>query len=279
MNKKIYNILTVFFIVVLVCSSTVLAIRFNDYKKGGNDYSEAEKLVKIETPVKAAESKKQSSEVAPAASIPDAASSEKETKSEPDEYSAALASMDFQSLSDINSDVFGWIYIPDTNISYPLVRGTDNSKYLNRTYKNTKSAVGSIFEDYRNKTDMSDFHTVIYGHKLNNGTMFSALTKYIKQDFFSAHPYFYINTKDGCYKYAVYSAYVGTWTDEGYTLDFSRDAGKETYINDMCAASQVSTNVVPDKNQNLVTLSTCTNREKSQRMLVHGVLVEFEPKK
>ena len=64
--------------------------------------------------------------------------------------------VDFDALSEINPDIVAWIYIEDTEINYP------------------------IFLDSRNSPDLSDRHSIIYGHHMKTGTMFSGLTEYKK---------------------------------------------------------------------------------------------------
>ncbi|MBQ3100087.1 MAG: class B sortase, partial [Clostridia bacterium] len=80
-------------------------------------------------------------------------------------------------LQQINPDICGWINIPGTqNINYPIVQGTDNDYYLTREFKGGYLAAGSIFLDYRCDRDFNANHnTVIYGHNMQNGLMFSEL--------------------------------------------------------------------------------------------------------
>ena len=52
--------------------------------------------------------------------------------------------------------------------------------------------------DMRNQNDFSDRNTFIYGHNMKvGGEMFSQLNEYASEDFYKAHPYFYIYTPDG----------------------------------------------------------------------------------
>ena len=67
-----------------------------------------------------------------------------------DPYAQALKDMDFSALRQQNPDVLGWILIPGTRVSYPVVQGTDNSYYLDHTWRGGKNSVGAIFMDYRN---------------------------------------------------------------------------------------------------------------------------------
>ena len=68
--------------------------------------------------------------------------------------------MDLPALQQVNSDVIGWIAIPGTEISYPLVQGTDNDYYLTHTWNQNSSAVGAIFMDCRCSADFSGFNTI-----------------------------------------------------------------------------------------------------------------------
>ena len=83
---------------------------------------------------------------------------------------------DFQKLGQMNPDTVAWIYGPDTVIDYPVVQGTDNAYYLNHTVDRTESIIGSIFMECTNKPDFTDDVTVLYGHHIKAGTMFSSLT-------------------------------------------------------------------------------------------------------
>lgn len=68
--------------------------------------------------------------------------------------------------------------IPDTRISYPLVQGEDNQYYLNHTWKKWSSVVGAIFLECGNSRDLSNFNTIVYGHRMNDGSMFASLKNY-----------------------------------------------------------------------------------------------------
>ena len=90
-------------------------------------------------------------------------------------------------LQEINPDIVGWITIDDTEIDYPVVKGKDNSEYLDRNYKHEYATSGSIFMDYRNDKNFNDQYTAIYGHHMNSNTMFTDIKKYENKDFFSKH--------------------------------------------------------------------------------------------
>lgn len=81
----------------------------------------------------------------------------------------------------INSDIIGWIKVLNTNIDYPICSGNNNF-YLNRTYDKRPSKSGSIFLDENQLT--FDLVSILHGHNMLNGTMFSHLKKFSDQEFF-----------------------------------------------------------------------------------------------
>ena len=193
----------------------------------------------------------------------------------PDPYADALAAMDFAALRKINTEVKGWITIPGTNISYPLLQGSDNSYYLAYNWRRGRSLSGSIFIDYRCGNDMQDFNTIIYGHRMSSGTMFSRLNKYKDSAYLASHPEVYIATDNGSFKYRIFSTYEAS-VSEGYTyeVDFPDDRKKQNFI-DFCVQNSVhDTGIIPEINDNIITLSTCTGNGHATRWVVHAVLIQ-----
>ena len=58
---------------------------------------------------------------------------------------------------------------------YPVVKGTNNSFYLNHCFDKSNNSAGWIFADYRNKFDNTDKNIVIYGHNMRDGSMFGSM--------------------------------------------------------------------------------------------------------
>ena len=140
--------------------------------------------------------------------------------------------MDLPALQQVNSDVIGWIAIPGTEISYPLVQGTDNDYYLTHTWNQNSSAVGAIFMDCRCSADFSGFNTIVYGHRMNNGSMFAALKHYKKQDFLQAHPQVYVTNASGTHAYSIYAAYEAALDGTAYYSAFSDETIKKAFIDE-----------------------------------------------
>ena len=100
----------------------------------------------------------------------------------------------FDELKQQNEDVIAWIYGANTHINYPVVQGSDNDYYLRHLLDGTWNDNGSIFMDCSNKADFSDQNSLIYGHNMTSGAMFSNLVKYKKQAYYDQHPYLYMLT-------------------------------------------------------------------------------------
>jgi sortase B len=184
--------------------------------------------------------------------------------------------IDFERLRQINAESVGWIYIPDTNISYPLMRGEDNEKYLVRAYDDSYSGGGSIFLDYRNAADLSDRHSIIYGHNMQDDSMFGQLSEFSRQDYVDAHPYVYLLTQDRTLKYRIFSVYITSADYNSYELDFSGDEDYAGYLTQLESYSWLDTGHTPDADDPAITLSTCVN-DKSRRRVIHAALVDEWP--
>jgi sortase B len=90
-------------------------------------------------------------------------------------------------LQQINKDVCAWLTVDDTSIDYPVVQGSTNYDYLNWDVYGSFSLSGSIFLDYRNARDFSDFYSLIYGHHMEGNVMFGELPSFLETDFFQSH--------------------------------------------------------------------------------------------
>jgi sortase B len=90
-------------------------------------------------------------------------------------------------LQKINPDVVAWLTIDDTGIDYPVVQGETNVEYLNKSVDGSYSLTGSIFLDWRNTADFSDFYSLVYGHHIAGNVMFGQIPDFLEEKFFDAH--------------------------------------------------------------------------------------------
>ena len=114
----------------------------------------------------------------------------------------------FDELIERNSDAYSWIYIPNTNISLPVMQSAeDDNFYLEHDIDKNYKFAGCIYSQSKNKKDYSDRVTVLYGHNMADGSMFANLHYYMDDEFFDTHRYIYIYTPDRRLTYEVVSAY------------------------------------------------------------------------
>lgn len=188
-----------------------------------------------------------------------------------DPYAQALKDMDFSALRQQNPDVLGWILIPGTRVSYPVVQGTDNSYYLDHTWRGGKNSVGAIFMDYRNSGDLSDFNTIIYGHRMNNRSMFGTLSQYKSRSYWQAHPYVYLTDDSGTHRYEIFAAGEVSVDSDVYRLGLRSNSGRQSFLDSCLSLSALNTGVTPHVYDKVLTLSTCTGNGHATRWVVQAV--------
>lgn len=250
--KWLYRIVCAILVVVMLVSAYQIWNIMAEYKAGEDAYEEMEQFIDIPSQV-------------PTTTNPD----------EEDESSTQFPTVDFASLQQINEDVVAWLYIPNTHVNYPVVQGSDNSYYLNHLFTKEWNSAGSIFVDYRNEADFSDLHTVIYGHQMNNRTMFNDLKLYEDQSFYDQQPVGYLLTPEGAYVIEFFSGYVSSVDTNAWDMNFTEDSFV-TWLQDIKSRSAFTSQVEPQAEDKVVTLSTCSSAFANARFVLHGVLRPVE---
>lgn len=181
---------------------------------------------------------------------------------------------DWSKLKAENEDIVAWIYVPDCDISFPVMQTKDNQFYLNHTVSKEYNDRGSIFLDANANGQFQDDNSIIYGHSVEGGGMFTLLKNYCDEDFFKSHPVFYLLTPDVNYKCHVFTFAKTTEDSVFYTTSFG-DYRQET-LNSM---QQMSTyfNELDDIDANYVSLSTCDLEygfNSNHRFVLTGLMVK-----
>ena len=151
-------------------------------------------------------------------------------------------SIDWAALRRLNPDIIGWIVVDGTTIDYPIVRGRDNEYYLHRTFMKEQNTSGAIFMDHRNCAGFFDPSTIIYGHNMQNGSMFAGLHDWTGNSF-------RIYTPSGVLEFEVFSKRTVAANDPMFSLLPVERCGRR-----------------------VVTLSTCVFRQGDLRFIVQGIL-------
>lgn len=191
---------------------------------------------------------------------------------EEDPHMEEMAQIDLAALREVNEDVIGWIRIPDTKIDFPLMQGEDNDYYLNHAWDGRKTSVGSIFLEHRNNPDLTDYNTIVYGHNMNDGSMFAGLKKYDSTFYWEKHPYVYLTTGQGVYRYEVFSSYKADVEGVTYGLSFNQVETRAKFLLNAMEKTRLDTGITPRENDRILTLSTCSGAGYSTRWVVHARL-------
>lgn len=113
-----------------------------------------------------------------------------------------------------NDDLIGWINIPGTRIDYPIVQAKNNDFYLEHTFAKNKSPGGAIFMDYRGNGAFQEYISVIYGHHMKDGSMFSDLRQYKSDQFLLSHQQVQIEGITRTYQFQVFAAFFSDKNDD-----------------------------------------------------------------
>ena len=249
------------------------ALQLVQYRQGDETYAQAEELAGLpdlsDLPV--VDFTGGSGSVSGSASADGAGEAPEEVPVWQDPYAQALKDMDFSALRQQNPDVLGWILIPGTRVSYPVVQGTDNSYYLDHTWRGGKNSVGAIFMECRNSSDLSDFNTIIYGHRMNNRSMFGTLSQYKSRSYWQAHPYVYLTDDSGTHRYEIFAAGEVSVDSDVYRLGLRSDSSRQSFLDSCLALSALNTGVTPHVYDKVLTLSTCTGNGHATRWVVQAV--------
>ena len=176
----------------------------------------------------------------------------------------------FDSLFKKNSDIVGWIYIPDTNIDEPLLKGENNDSYIQTNFNKKKSIAGAIFVEETNSRNLTDSNTIIYGHNMKNGSRFHNLRYYLKKDFYNAHPLVYIYLADGSVNvYEVFASDIISAYSDFYDvgIDYA------SFIKSVQKSANQKTSISNEESP-LIMLSTCYDVNSDDRYVVYARLKE-----
>lgn len=181
----------------------------------------------------------------------------------------------------LNQDLVGWLHIPNTNLDVQVVQGEDNDYYLRRDFYGKSSRYGCPYMDYKNDPKYLDDNTIIYGHHMTDGLIFSNLDKYKTLEGYKESPIIVYNTLYETYYYKVFAAFYINATpadDNNYFFnfmitDFSTDERFSKFVAELEKRSVLDTDVTVQPDDKLLTLVTCTYEFNDARFVVVGRMV------
>ena len=182
-----------------------------------------------------------------------------------------------------NQDFVGYLSADGVKLNLPVVQADDDETYLNKNFYGAKTKYGCPFVTHLNNMSYNhlDMNTVIFGHHMNNGTIFGALDKYKTLAGYKSAPIISFNTLYKDYQWKVIAAFITNGYasgDNGYIFPYyftnlSSASKMTTYLNELAQRSLYDTGVDVLPSDKLLTLSTCSHEFEDARFVVVARLV------
>lgn len=181
----------------------------------------------------------------------------------------------FEDFQKANPDVWGWLNVYGTHIDYPLVRGEDNSEYLNTGPDGAYTLSGSLFLDYRNRRDLSDFNSIIYGHHMAGEVMFGEIGNFKEKSYFDDRRYgsIYCSGREYGLEFFAFLE-VDAYESGIYTPALSGKEEREEYLELLKKEAMHYRETGVKAEDRIVLLSTCTSDSTNGRHILVGKLTD-----
>ncbi len=201
--------------------------------------------------------------------------------------------LSFSDLLELNDEIVAWISVPGTTISYPVVQrpsDTEDNYYLRRDINGNPDRHGTIFMHYACRVEYGYKAPtyVIYGHHMQDGSMFKQLMKYDVTDsankktalnFYKTNPVIQFDTKYESGLWVIFSIMkinVKEPTDFTYIrADFAGTSDFSNFISDIRARSIIDTEGCIDvtTDDQLLIMQTCSYEYRDNGAEMRTVLV------
>ena len=181
---------------------------------------------------------------------------------------------DLLPIYELNTDTVGWITVPDTKINYPVMQTPDRPDYyLKRNFNGTWSDWGAIYAREACDINSPSDNITLYGHHMQDGSMFAGLDKYKKQPFWQDHQTFTFDTLYERHTYRIWAVFKTSGNaGEGYPYHLFVDASSEeefnTFVQTIKSMEFYETGITPQYGDKLLTLSTCEYSLNNGRFVV-----------
>lgn len=205
---------------------------------------------------------------------PDDEISQPEDKSSIDTPAPEITATDkYAVIHEKNSDFVGWLRIEGTNINYPVMQSPDNPNfYLKHNFDKEYSNYGVPYVQENCELGVSD-NAIIYGHHMDDGSMFADLCKYESEDFYREHKAIHFDTMDGFGEYEIVAVFkTVAYSNAGFPYFLFVNADKPEDFDDFIAKCKelalYDTGVTAENGDKLITLSTCEYSRDNGRMVI-----------
>lgn len=184
--------------------------------------------------------------------------------------------VDFNNLRSKNSETVAWLKVSGTYINYPVVRHSDNGYYLNHDFGGRYNPNGWIYSDYRSSYNNYGYNSIIYGHNLNNRTLFGSLVWILNSSWYSNSNNYIIklSTPNNNTNWRVFSVY--STQNDAYYLKTIFDSKDEfgNFVQELKDRSIYNFGTEVSGNDKILTLSTCDDTG-TKRVVLHAKMVNI----
>ena len=192
-----------------------------------------------------------------------------------DIFRTSIANKSVAELQAAHLDAVGWLTIPNTKIDYPFAQGDDNDTYLHLDLEQRLSKAGTLFIDYRNSRELTDFNTIIYGHHMRNGSMFGTLQRFNDLTFFETTSAGTLFLADKTYEIELFAFMVIPPNDLVIYSPVTTTGDAAVFLDYVKSAARYYRDIDIMANDRLLTLSTCNYEFDDARMVLIGRLTEI----
>lgn len=184
--------------------------------------------------------------------------------------------VDFKKLKEQNSDTVAYLKVNNTNVEYVVVKGMDNDYYIDHNFNKEYNVAGWIFADYKNNFDGTDKNIVIYGHNMQDGSMFAPLKQILTSNWQNnTNKQITLVTEEGTLTYEIFSSYTINPEDYYIKTSFQNDQTYLEFLNTLKQRSFYDYNVDINEKDKILTLSTCTGTGNN-RIVIHAKQINLE---
>ncbi|GGE30599.1 class B sortase, LPKTxAVK-specific [Streptococcus himalayensis] len=177
----------------------------------------------------------------------------------------------FEPLVQTNAETIAYVYAPGTNLDEPVVQGTDNATYLDKTFDGGyEPFMGTVFMDTDNKKDFSDRLTWLFGHArgslVPDSRMFNDVNFYSDQTYFNEHPYVVVETPERKFYYEAVAMVIVPENTAFYRTSFDSDEDFQNQLQNVYDLAGIKKpNVKVNAKDHYLVLSTCREDDSTLR--------------
>ena len=180
----------------------------------------------------------------------------------------------------LNPDLVGWIEIEDTQINYPVMQSPNEPDfYIDHNFDRQYSSRGCIYAEEACDIFTPSDNVTLYGHHMNDGSMFASLMNYSSSSYLQEHPYIRFDSLTEHHTYEIFAVFVTTATvTKGFPYHNFIDAQDaevfDSFISGCVSRSIHDTGIVPQFGDKVICLSTCEYSQPNGRFVVCAVRID-----